>query len=555
MALTIADKKVNILFSMIDDTHKTLQNIEGNMNNLNNTVGESQFSVGKMVKGFLASEIVLKAWSTVVQGATAVMGYLKESLYAGAELERLNEATIKIGENMGYSKEQIMEMVYSLEDVNTYGSNATKAVRALLQSGLLPMVAGLERVDTQTGKNLQGMDAFIIAIKDLAANAGISSGDAIDVMTDAIATQNTEMLKQFGLMIDLGELYGANADELDGLSGEALILRKRQMLLNEVMQQSINFAGVYSATYDTAGKNMLSFEDVTNSLKEQIGLGLQPAFKEFTNTALELGKGLRDLIMTEEFQGFLNGVSTAIATFSEGFKEGFASHWEAIKIIFKDELVPAVEMFIESLYDVFGLEGEQRTFADLMGEIGRVVGEFSAISLVAIIQAITVLAQWLITVNNKYMVFKQGVEQASAAIKTSIESIVNPIRLFLAEIEKAITKWKQFRDATKSGSVANVGGVLAGIIQGSFASGIKNVPQDMIAVIHKGEAVVPAKQNPYNPTSGASSTTTMGNIVINNPVVDSNQRLNDLVNKVKKAVESSLVNQNNAARLGYYNSL
>lgn len=54
-------------------------------------------------------------------------------------------------------------------------------------------------------------------------------------------------------------------------------------------------------------------------------------------------------------------------------------------------------------------------------------------------------------------------------------------------------------------SLASGFGNITSLIQGSFASGIDFVPNDMIAQIHRGEQVVPASRNPNNPNASNSS--------------------------------------------------
>ena len=70
-----------------------------------------------------------------------------------------------------------------------------------------------------------------------------------------------------------------------------------------------------------------------------------------------------------------------------------------------------------------------------------------------------------------------------------------------------------------------------------LATGTNYVPQDMLAVIHEGEAVVPKKFNPYANGINTNSIANMGtlspiiNITINNDM--EMDTLGQIVNKVK----------------------
>ena len=83
------------------------------------------------------------------------------------------------------------------------------------------------------------------------------------------------------------------------------------------------------------------------------------------------------------------------------------------------------------------------------------------------------------------------------------------------------------------GNMANTINAAPNRIRYSYASGIDYVPSDRVALIHKGEAVIPAHQNPYNP----SATNPMGGntTIVLNVKMDEVDEVYKLVQVVKSA--------------------
>ena len=84
-----------------------------------------------------------------------------------------------------------------------------------------------------------------------------------------------------------------------------------------------------------------------------------------------------------------------------------------------------------------------------------------------------------------------------------------------------------------------------------FEDGINLVPQDMMALIHKDEAVVPANMNPFNPN--ANNATMGGSVsIVNNitaaPGMDESMIAEMTTQKVIKALDG--INKISAARVG-----
>jgi TP901 family phage tail tape measure protein len=113
--------------------------------------------------------------------------------------------------------------------------------------------------------------------------------------------------------------------------------------------------------------------------------------------------------------------------------------------------------------------------------------------------------------------FSQGTETAEALIRSKLDSIlhtggmqVNPGAelhnvLAMLDPEKLVAGFKKILEYSGNGI-----GSTYGIPQ--LKTGVNNVPADMLAMLHKNEAVVPANMNPFNPNANNA---TMGGATYN----------------------------------------
>lgn len=283
------DKKdVLIKFSSENKTKGDFQQVERDTKNVGSAASGSKVGVLDLAKGFAVAQIAMKAFDAAMSTVNKGLDFMSETLQRGASLDMLNKSLDVVAENAGVSQKELQGMRDELAEVNTWGSKASKVLRSMIQTGTLNSLEDM-------GISFSDLT---LTMKDFAATAQVSSGQAIDDFTTAIQRLSPELLEKYFTMRNLTFVYEEYADKLGIASAELTEVQKREAFLQEIMKEGERVKGVYNETYDTAGKNMLSLADAAESTQEILGLALQPAFKVVTNAALKFLKAIRDLINT-----------------------------------------------------------------------------------------------------------------------------------------------------------------------------------------------------------------------------------------------------------------
>lgn len=214
--------------------------------------------------------------TAVSAGLTALVG--KMTLTA-ARTEEMGVVIDNMGRVAGKSEEELAATEESIKDLGI----TTQAAREIMARFM--------------GANLDLADASRIAraAQDLAVIGMKDSSQAAADLTYAIASMQPRILRQYGLFINLNDVYEQTAEALGKDVQELTEAEKRQGMLNAVLDQSANYAGTYEAAMGTAGKQLRSFSRYTEEIANQFGQYFLPMFSEGIKAATDFAKGIRGL--------------------------------------------------------------------------------------------------------------------------------------------------------------------------------------------------------------------------------------------------------------------
>lgn len=276
---------------------------------LTNKVGSGM--TGSLMKANLASQVLIGTFKTLGR-ASFNMG--KQLVNLGSQYSRLKIATDTVARNMGMSTEEVNNLRTALEETNTYGSQAENAIKSLAMSGLMDMAKSLKFVDARSGDTEEGINALVLAMKDLGAAAGIRSANAIDRVTKFVRRGNVALADGLIEVGNMNREYREFANSL-GKSYQSLTQEElAQARLNIVMREANKTLGAYANTMQTSGKAMDSIKDASVSLLERLGNYLEPLFASVTRAVFQFVDNVRSALIGNEeaFRAWANSVAAYV---------------------------------------------------------------------------------------------------------------------------------------------------------------------------------------------------------------------------------------------------
>ena len=253
--------------------------------------------------------------------ATAAMiAFGTKAFMAAARVDELDVAMNAVGKATGLGYQAIRDAAQATKDMGIEMEVAQQSAIKFAQNNL----------------DLSYASELARAAQDLAVVSGKNSTDTYNMLTHAVITGRSEVLKSVGIQKSAGQMYESFARSL-GISASALTYQqKQQAVATGALKEAAKVAGVYEAAMDSPGKVLRSFARIHNEIQVAVGGVLLKAFGPMIKSLYDLEKNIskaftnsqkfKDVLtalqmvfvkLTAPITAFLTKLSDAVKKFTE----------------------------------------------------------------------------------------------------------------------------------------------------------------------------------------------------------------------------------------------
>ncbi len=324
--------------------------------------------------------------------------------------------------------------------------------------------------------------SLVERVRDLGARYNKSSEETANAL-NAIFTGQTEPLRKFGVVLNQASLQEyAYAQGIRKKISEMTEAEKVQLRYNFVMAQTSTALGYFKKEHNTASAQLENFREIVKEIGVTFGEVIIPVFGPILNG--------------------VNNVLKYIAGLDQGTRKFIVTI--ALMAASIGPLLVGAAKIIEAT----------KTVKEVTGGLGKAIKGVSKVNKVfgAALENTTFLklAKWAALV---------------IAVAVAVWALIEALNALLG------------RKSSVQGTIEQLGklsgGVKTGKIRG-YAVGSKYIEQDQLAMIHRGEAVIPAKNNPWNPNASEPYGGNKGGDIILNVKMDEVGEVYKLIDTVKK---------------------
>jgi len=371
-----------------------------------------------ILAGFARQITALDVFAAISVGAAYhAKKAIKEITLLAARYETLGVVMRTVGNNAGYSGEQMEGFAKSLEETGISILESRQSLLRMIQAQLdLTKASELARV---------AQDAAVIG--------NINSSEAFQRMVYGIQSGQVEILRTIGLNVNFENSYQRVAKATNRTALELGEAEKAQIRMNVVMEAGERIAGTYEAAMGTAGKQLLSLERHVENLKVLTGRLFTPVLAEavegITNGIIDLNA---ELVTNEE----------KVAEWGTNFRLGLIS-------------IEAEIMRLAMLIDKIG--GTISTMAAMFAMIPSMIPHVPGTLVGALAEAGKEAAQ-------DWIEFNRQLESRYTATEKALEALAQRyIELEASKTDAVKKRAKAEQDAAEEARLAAVKATAAGV--------------------------------------------------------------------------------------------
>ena len=353
------------------------------LDGLQKSSGQAETATGKLTSSFTQYAGAIKAVAGAY-GLMKVSQYIYEAATLSARYTTLGVVLHRVGENAGYTTQQMDEHSRKLRETGISAIESRSALTRLTQA----------HIDLSKSSELARL------AQDAAVIGNINSSEAFGRLVYGIQSAQVEVLRTIGLNVNFEAGYKRLAKEIGTTTSALTEAQKVQARVEEVMASGTAISGVYSDAMETAGKKMSSLARYAEDAKVEVGKLFEPALavsidvataslKGFTSAMEDLNKRVSSVgagssiskqlpWLTAMFPSLANSIDLATAAWRI-FNPGASEAASAL-----EHLAKAGDMVERSLaqqaakskaehVDLFGLEEAAARAGDIVGVIKDIV--------------------------------------------------------------------------------------------------------------------------------------------------------------------------------------
>lgn len=307
--------------------------------------------------------IVAAALATLTAG---LFNFLQRSADIAARNEVLATSMEVVAKNAKLSTLEMQAQVERIKQLGITTSGATQAVLDFVQADL----------------KLADASKIARAAQDLAVIANVNSTQAFERLTTAIQIQQPRLLRQFGIMTTLDQIYGQFASTVGKNADQLTTLEKRQAFINKILEEAAKVAGAYEAAMNDVGKMQASLDRLWEEAQNILGQQLLPVLRLIVDATTAMLKGFQALSpQVQRFIAIFLELAAAATTFAGLFA---GARFLGVTKLFKD--LGALVMSFKTEWLALGVAGSKAmemvdhgaNFA--MGAMAKVRGEVGLLS-------------------------------------------------------------------------------------------------------------------------------------------------------------------------------